>query len=96
MLRGVDWGKVAQYVDLSEELPLFGGGPGGTSTDGSGRDSAAGGGGGGGAEAMQQGAAAQEALRQQGELFEAAGWAAPSTPRGTASSRRVKALADLG
>lgn len=36
----------------------------------------------------------QAALREEGELFESAGWAAPSLGRGR--SQRAKALSDLG
>lgn len=134
MLRGVDWGKVARFVDLSDELQLFEGpsssGPGGT---GGGGGRAAGEGTGrsapsawgsrqaqemdGSLQQQQQpdgasAAAAQEGdeLRQpaaaggagamalhQEELFEAAGWAAPSfSAKGSARSRRAEALADMG
>ena len=110
MLRGVDWGAVARYVDLAEELQQFNGsapgGGGGASSgeagqaehDGAGRR----------AEPeqppralqrlaeQQQGAAVHAALQHEDEIFESAGWAAPSSPRANAKSRRVDALADLG
>ena len=115
MLRGVDWGAVARYVDLAEELQQFNGSaPGGgggsgaaTSQDGAGRPAAA-------PEeqqapepgqppralhrlaVQQQGTAVPAALQHQVELFESAGWAAPSSPSANAKSRRADALADLG
>lgn len=114
MVRGVDWGKVARFVDLSDELPLF-------EVPSRSPDGAAGGGRSAeaGASAPQRvglraaglqqdeqrrlaagqhvAAAAGSATLQQGELFEAAGWAAPSfSAQGSARSRRAEALADLG
>lgn len=113
MLRGVDWAKVASYVDLSDELPLFdasaaaapasSGAPAAAiapepaQPTAAAEEEAA-----GAAESPRQLAALQRAeapavaLAQQEELFESAGWAAPATPRGSARSRRAKALADLG
>lgn len=112
MLRGVDWGKVARFVDLSDELQLFegpstsdGGGPGGSGPPCPGVEGeppAAGpehGDSAGQREARQAAAAAQQAaaaVLQHDELFNAAGWAAPATPRGSAKSRRAEALADMG
>lgn len=130
MLQGVDWGKVARFVDLSEELTLFegpgGGAAGGTGTSG-GRGAAAGApaldpsgpqqllaggsapqqdtqwagqrGSEGRSSAPHQHAAVagDAAAMREDELFESAGWAAPSlAAEGSARSRRAEALADLG
>ena len=117
MLRGVGWGAVARYVDLSEELQQFNG----SALHGGGRGSSGGAAASDGAAgpalapgdpqqpeaehpqraldrlaAQQQGAAVPEALQHQDELFESAGWAAPSSPRASAKTRRADALADLG
>ncbi|PRW44236.1 Sodium hydrogen exchanger 7 [Chlorella sorokiniana] len=122
MLRGVDWGKVARFVDLSDELQLFekpsspaGGTHGGSAAvevraQGAGHTVLTPDAGGAlqqegaqpGPAARRPGAAAAAggvgpAALQQDELFEAAGWAAPSfSAKGSARSRRDEALADLG
>lgn len=111
MLRGVDWAKVARFVDLSDELALFEGpvaGTSGTGTSGGGTGAvsepapAAPGLGeppAGRERERSQLAAAQQAAAaalQHDDLFDAAGWAAPCTPRGSAKSRRAEALADMG
>ena len=100
MLRGVDWGAVARYVDLSDELQQF--------SRSASRDGATAPHGaplslasqprlpldqqqaGAGAEAQAAG------LEQRDELFAASGWAAPSRPRASAGSRQAAALRDLG
>lgn len=115
MLRGVDWGAVARYVDLSEELQQFSRAGGGAAGEVAGA---------GAAprerqlqreppspgpdawhpqhqvpqhrrEGVAEGEAAA-ALEQQEELFDSAGWAAPSSFSGSARSRREAALAGLG
>lgn len=108
-LLGVDWGTVASYVDLSEELSLFDSGASAVASQRDGRE---------GEERRKQqgpcqqvdlegepqeaaaapppGLAAAAQLQQGEELFESPGWAAPSADSGSSSRRRAAALAALG
>ena len=107
MLRGVDWGAVQRYVDLSGELQMFstrgGSGSGGGGSGDSTNVQQHGGqeGGGGAAEGRPplrrrywQQSEQPSALEE--DLFEGAGWEAPGSPRSSVSGRQAEALADMG
>lgn len=103
MLRGVDWGAVARYVDLSEELHQFDRGQGGVqaaladpSEPPTPRSSQAPASPASAQDTDQRQEEAAEVLRREEELFGAAGWAVPSSGGGTVHSRRAEALAGLG